>query len=64
MDGAAGEAIRYLFILALVLIVVAYFAGSSGVLNSLLSGLGNLGLVFTGRNSQGNFAAYPSSSGK
>lgn len=59
MDGAAGEAIRYLFILALILIVVAYFTGSTGVLNSIFSGIGNVGNTFTGRDTQGNFAAYP-----
>lgn len=53
------EVVRYLFILALILIVVAYFAGSTQVLSTIGTQVGNLGNVFTGRNSQGQFAAYP-----
>ena len=53
-------ALRYLFILALVLIVVAYFAGSTKVLGSLGTQVGNLGNIFTGRNpTTGAFAPYP-----
>lgn len=51
--------LRYLFILALVLIGVAYYVGSTNVLGSLFSGVNTLGLTFTGRDSKGNFAAYP-----
>ena len=51
--------LRYLFILALVLIAVAYWVGSTNVLGSLFSGVNTLGLTFTGRNNQGNFAPYP-----
>lgn len=51
--------LRYLFILALVLIAVAYWAGTTGVLGTVLSGINTLGLTFTGRDSKGQFAAYP-----
>jgi len=51
--------LRYLFILSLVLIAVAYYVGTTGVLGSLFSGVNSLGLTFTGRNAQGAFAKYP-----
>ena len=51
--------ISYLFILSLVLILVAYWAGSNAVLGTLFSGTNTLGLTFMGRNAQGQFAAYP-----
>lgn len=54
-----GKIITYIFILSLVLVLVAYYAGVktdatafSGAINSLLN-------TATGRNAQGNFAAYP-----
>lgn len=52
-------AIRYIFVLSLILIVVAYFAGSTKVLNSLGSTTNSLIQTATGRNSSGDFAAYP-----
>lgn len=55
----AARTINYLFILAFVLIVVAYWAGSQQLLQTGFSGVNQLGLTFTGRNSQGQFAAYP-----
>lgn len=55
----ADEVVRYLFILALILIVVAYFAGSTQVLSTIGTQIGSLGNVFTGRNAQGQFANYP-----
>ncbi len=54
--------IKYLFILALVLIGVAYWVGSTGLLGTVFSGVNTLGLTFTGRNSKGAFAAYPQAS--
>ncbi len=57
------EALRYLFILALVLILVAYFAGSTQLFSTIGTQIGNLGNVFTGRYASGanagKFAAYP-----
>jgi hypothetical protein len=54
-----GRTARYLFILALVLILVAYYAGTNQLGQTLFSGVNQLGLTFTGRNAQGQFAAYP-----
>lgn len=62
MNTNTEQAIRYLFILALVLILVAYFAGSTQLFSTFGTQIGNLGLIFTGRNQQGQFASYPTGS--
>lgn len=49
----------YLFVLMLVLIALAYYTGLKTDAGAVSSALGSLGQTFTGRNSQGNFAAYP-----
>jgi hypothetical protein len=54
-----SRTISYLFILSLVLIVVAYWAGSNAVIGTLFSGTNTIGQTFTGRDSTGKFAAYP-----
>ena len=51
--------VRYLFVLAFVLIVVAYYAGSTQVLGTLFSGTTSLDYAVTGRDAKGAFAAYP-----
>lgn len=53
------RALYYIFILSLVLIVVVYFAGSTNVLQTLGTQFGNLLNISTGRNTQGQFAGYP-----
>lgn len=53
-----SRTIRYLFILAIFLIAVAYVAGSNQLLGTLFSGVNSLGLTFTGRTSSGQFAGY------
>lgn len=53
------KTIFYLFVLALVLISVAYWAGTQKILGTLFSGVNTLDLTATGRNQQGQFAAYP-----
>ena len=53
------KALHYIFILSLVLIGVAYYAGTTNVLNAVGKNLGSLILTSTGRNAQGNFANYP-----
>lgn len=53
------KTIQYLFILALVLILVAYFAGANQLGQTAFAGVNSLGLTFTGRNNQGQFASYP-----
>ena len=50
---------RYLFLLALFLIIVAYFAGFVADTQAVGSALNSLGLTFTGRDTKGNFASYP-----
>jgi len=53
------KALRYIFILSLVLIAVAYYAGTQRVLEAIGKQVNTLILTSTGRNAQGNFAAYP-----
>ena len=52
--------IRYLFLLSLLLIALAYYAGANKLLGTTFQGVNTLGLTFTGRNDKGQFAAYPS----
>ena len=58
MTGGKG-ALWYLFVLALLLIAVAYYVGVSTDAATFGGILNNLGNTFTGRNSQGQFASYP-----
>ena len=51
--------VRYLFVLAVILILVAYYAGANTLAKTGLAGLNTLDLTATGRNAQGQFAAYP-----
>jgi hypothetical protein len=55
----ADRTIRYLFVLAFVLIIVAYFAGSNQLLGTAFKGANALDLTVTGRDQYGQFAAYP-----
>jgi len=57
--GEVDKLIGVLAFLAGLLIVVAYFTGFTSDVNSVGSVVNNLGNTFTGRNSQGAFAAYP-----
>ena len=54
-----SRTVSYLFILSLILILVAYYAGSKALFETLFTGTNQLGNTFTGRNAQGQFAAYP-----
>ncbi len=54
-----SRTIFYLFVLSVLLIVLGYYAGANKLAGTLFSGVNTLGLTFTGRNSQGAFAAYP-----
>ena len=56
----AEDAIRYIFILSVILILVAYYLGTTNVLNSFGTQLGNIINISTGRTTSGAFAAYPS----
>lgn len=57
------KALFYIFVLSVLLIVVAYYAGATQVGGTLFNGFNNLILTSTGRDSQGNFASYPSGAG-
>ena len=50
--------IRYIFIISLVLVGVAYYVGSTNLLNSIFSGTNSLILTTTGRTANGTFAGY------
>jgi hypothetical protein len=59
----ANKVFSYLFWLSVLLIMAAYFVGVStdaSVFGGVINSLGN---TFTGRNSQGQFANYPSGGG-
>jgi len=56
-------ALRYIFVISLILVVVAYWAGARGVLNEFGTQLNGLILTVTGRDSSGKFAAYPTGTG-
>lgn len=51
--------IRSLFWLMALLVILAYFAGFVADVNASANAIQKLGYAFTGRNAQGNFAAYP-----
>ena len=53
------SAIRYIFVISLVLIIVAYWAGSQKVLSTLGGATSSLLNTATGRNAAGQFASYP-----
>lgn len=58
-----SQTIQYLFIIALVLIVVAYFAGSTQVLSTGFAGASGLFRSAVGENAQGTgFLPYPTKS--
>ncbi len=57
-----SRTLRYLFILALALVLLAYYAGANKLLGTGVAGVNTLGLTFTGRQSSGpnagQFAGY------
>ena len=54
------DTIRYIFILSVILILVAYWAGTQKVATTFGTQIGNLIDIATGRNpSTGQFAVYP-----
>lgn len=53
------SAIKYIFWISLFLVAVAYWVGTTNILKQGGQSLGNLVLVSTGRNAQGQFANYP-----
>jgi hypothetical protein len=57
--SSSGKLLNYLFWLAVILILVAYYAGANQLLKTGFAGANQLDLTATGRNAAGNFAAYP-----
>lgn len=55
-----SRGIFYLAVLTGLLMVLAYNVGATNLLGTGGSVVANLGNVFSGRNQQGQFAAYPS----
>lgn len=56
--GEFQRTTRYLFILALVFLFLAYYAGANQLGQTGFAGVNSLGLTFTGRNQQGQLAGY------
>lgn len=54
-----SRTIRYLFIMGILLMILAYYVGATGLLKTIFSGVNTLDLTATGRDQQGNFGAYP-----
>lgn len=52
-------ALRYIFVLSFILIIVAYYAGSKQILTTGGTVAVNLLNASTGRTSSGTFAGYP-----
>ncbi len=52
------KAVTYIFWLSLFLIAVAYYAGTTKVLDSVGTNVGSIILKSTGRDSSGKFAGY------
>jgi hypothetical protein len=53
------KTVRYLFLLAVLLIVVVYFVGASTLTATIGNTLVKIGYAFTGRTANGQFASYP-----
>lgn len=60
MSDVANRALAYGFFLAVLLVLVVYFVGVSTEAPALASAIRTLIYSVTGRNTQGNFASYPS----
>lgn len=48
-----------IFIVSILLVIVAYFAGFASDVRTVSAATNSLILTATGRNAQGNFASYP-----
>lgn len=53
------KALFYIFVLSMILVAVAYYAGSTAVLKQIGASVSTLILTATGRTSSGQFASYP-----
>jgi hypothetical protein len=52
-------ALKYFFIISALLVIFAYFRGSVAVTDAVAHMIQTISYAATGRNSSGNFAAYP-----
>jgi len=59
MSDSFNQFLRYFFILSALLIIVVYFVGFSTNVNVVGHVFQVLSYALTGRNTQGQFAAYP-----
>jgi len=59
MENESSAAIRYIFVLSFVLILVAYYVGSTNLIDTLRKAGVSLINAGTGRNVNGDFAGYP-----
>lgn len=57
--GDVDQIIAYTFLIAILLVIVAYYAGFVADIQAFGASLNTLILTATGRNSAGQFAAYP-----
>lgn len=55
-----GKLFNYLFILAIGLMILAYWAGANQLLKTSFAGVNQIDLTATGRLPNGQFAGYPS----
>jgi len=53
-----GRTLRYVFLILLVLILVAYYTGANQLFQTGIAGANQIGLTFTGRTGSGQFAGY------
>jgi len=54
----ADRSIRYLFVLAVLVLILIYYVGAKGLAGTLFSGINTLGLTFTGRTKSGKPSGY------
>lgn len=54
-----SKAIFYIAVLIGIFLVIVYYKGSTSVISTSGSALGNLVMFLQGRNSQGNITNYP-----
>lgn len=54
-----SQALRYFFMISIVLVLVAYFTGTVNIANALTHMIQTISYAATGRDSAGQFAAYP-----
>lgn len=54
-----NKTISYLFLLSVLLILVAYYKGTTSITGAFGTAIQQLSYAFTGRDTQGHFAAYP-----